>query len=284
MDSCDPAWRFDSGVLLADWEATGVSSIRADVCVPGVRGVASSAGRELSNLVVLEVFRLGAVLVAHRLIGIAHEWRFVLTAFDVKWEGPPPQVPALGATWFELTVDASIELSRRERSLLTWRCAIVEDGRVVASGRLQGWMMAPRRYRSHRRVHATTPARPSARRASGAAPRRLLAAAGDGWEIRWNGRGPGAGAGDRMAHVDHVPPLVLAEATLSATRLLAPDAQIDLVEMTFSGFAERDATLRLDLSRDTSAEANVFVVRQGEATVATARVHLLGRASLHHDA
>ncbi|MDF2991333.1 MAG: hypothetical protein K0S37_1847 [Microbacterium sp.] len=269
---CDSACRLDSDVLLADWEATGHRSMRADVCVPGVRGGASAGGRELSSMVVLDVFRLGALLVAHRQLGIAPEWRFVLKAFDLKWEGPSPLVPALGAIWCELTVEASIELARRERSLLTWRCAIVEDGRTVATGRLQGWLMAPRRYRAHRKALAT---KTSDARTS--PPRRLLAADGDGWQIHWDGRD----AVQSAARLDHIPPLVLAEAALSATRLRSPEAQVDLIEMTFPGFAEREAALKLELAWDAAAGANAFAVRQGEHTVATARVHLLGRAPLH---
>lgn len=269
---CDSACRLDSDVLLADWEVTGHRSMRADVCVPGVRGGASSVGRDLSSMVVLDVFRLGALLVAHRQLGIASEWRFVLKAFDLNWEGPPPLVPALGAIWCELTVEASIELSRRERSLLTWRCAIVEDGRTVATGRLQGWLMSPRRYRAHRKTLSTSGSgvRPAGRR-------RLLATDGDGWEIHWDGRG----SVESAARADHVPPLVLAEAALAATRLRSPEAQIDLVEMTFPGFAEPETALRLDLAWDAAAGVNVFAVRQGERTVATARVRLLGRAPLH---
>jgi hypothetical protein len=222
-------------------------------------------------MVVLEVFRLGSLLVAHRQLGIPPEWRFVLKALELEWEGPPPQVPALGAIWCELTVDVSVELSRRERSLLTWRCALIQDGRTLAIGRLQGWVMAPRRYRSHRKAAGTATDAKANR-----APRRLLAPADGGWTVSWDGRDGVLAA----VHADHVPPLVLADAALSATRLRSPDGQVHLFEMAFPGFAERGSPVALGLTWDAESSVNVFSVRQGEHTVATARVQVLGHAAL----
>jgi hypothetical protein len=131
---------FEGDVLLADWEVTGADSLRADVCVPAVQGLVRPGAPELSSMVVLEVCRLGTALVAQRSAGVAGEWCFVLQSFTLEWHGLPPSIPALGAIWCELVVEAVAEPVNVERELVTWSCTLTAAGRPLVAGHLRGWL------------------------------------------------------------------------------------------------------------------------------------------------
>ncbi|WP_308796291.1 hypothetical protein [Agromyces silvae] len=220
---------FGGDVLLADWERTGVDSLRADLCVPAIHGRAGPVGLELSSAVVLEVCRLGVALVTLGAEDAPGEWRFVLQSFTLEWHGLPPMIPALGAIWCELLVETSVgEPAPGERPHTTWSCTLVAGGRPIVAGRIDGRLL----------------------------PTRAAPDPGD------------------------VSPESLADTVLSAIRLRAPNGQVNLVEMSFGDRADRDAPLELDLSWDPATEVNVFSIRQGERSIATARIGLVGRESL----
>lgn len=133
---------FEGEMLLADWETTGVDSLRADICVPASHGRAGPTGLELSSAVVLEACRVGVALVAQR-AEATDDWCFVLRSFTLEWQGLPPMIPALGAIWCELIVEAIAgEPAPAERHHVTWSWTLVVGGRPIAEGRLVGWLTA----------------------------------------------------------------------------------------------------------------------------------------------
>lgn len=260
-------------VLVADWEATGVDSLRADVCVPAVRGMVRPGGQELSSMAVLELCRLGAALIAQRTERAGHDWCFTLRSFTLEWHGLPPSIPALGAIWCELIVEAVAEQPEAGRQDVTWSCTLLEHGRPLVVARLEGWLTSEQpRSASARRE--SVPGASSAPEVP--APRPMVVASGDGWAVRWDP----ARASLSGADPDHIPLHALAEAVLSVTRLRSPEGRVSLVEMSFGGVARLDAGLELELTWDPVERVNMFWIRQDGRPVATARVGLLGRESL----
>ncbi|MDR5700107.1 hypothetical protein [Agromyces aerolatus] len=266
--------KFEGDLLLADWETVGADALRADVCVPGALGQVRPGGIELSTMVVFEVYRLGSALGAHGAGGTGVARCFVLESFVLEWHGLPPAIPALGAMWCELLVEAVTDAPSAEHQRVTWRWKLIERGRPLADGRLRGWLSTPSRKTwaggddSRDGAFAHGSIVPSSR------PR--VTDAGEGWAIRWDGRNARFNSPD----APHVPALALADAVLTVTRLRSPEGQVQVIEMSFEDEADARTGVDLNLAWDPEREVNMFSINQLGRSVATAKVELFGRESL----
>ncbi len=130
--------------LLAHWEMIGVESMRADVCVSAVSGKYHLGRRELCGMLLAETSRISAALRTQREGLVAERWIFAPSSFVLEWLGAPPTIPALGAAWCDLVVDAAPEHAGEEAAL-EHRWHLSETGRPIAAGRLAGRLTpAPR--------------------------------------------------------------------------------------------------------------------------------------------
>ena len=219
----------DDGLLLADWEMIGCESMRVDVCVSAVSGRPHLGGRELCGMLLAETSRVGEVLRAQREGLVDERWRFVPSSFVLEWLGAPPTVPALGAVWCDLVVDAAPERAGESVSL-EHRWHLSEAGRPIATGRLEG---------------CVTPA-----------PR-----LDPGRSIQWK-QGNAAAA--------------VVDAVLHAIESRAPDAQMRLLDISFTAFAEPSAHLTVELEGDPDRRLTAFVIHEDHGqTLARARVGLV---------
>jgi hypothetical protein len=240
----------DSEVFLFGYTVTGELSLRADVGIPPTHSRARTSLGELSSMVVLEVFRQGAFLIAHECVNVPMDWHFVTKRAALTWVQPPPLVPPFGVLWCELEVEVSIETKRGEPFLLTWNLRLSHGDRSVAVGTLWGWVLDPSRYRALRRAALAAPE--SARRPA-------TAQSEDETTVTWDDRDPFLF--NRPG--DHVVSMALIDAVFNGANSV-DGTQLDTFEMDFLRFAERTDPIRLNVGHSPAGEDTFEFHQLGE--------------------
>ncbi|KAA9107526.1 AfsA-related hotdog domain-containing protein [Microbacterium rhizomatis] len=124
-------------VLIAD-HMVADGRLQVDVCVPSAHPHAVSGAGALSSALLLEVWRQGAFLAAHEVIGVPVDWQFELGEITLTWTQPPPLLCSMGALWGEVFVTTEAADCSSVPSAITGEFEFQVNGRVVAVGRFAG--------------------------------------------------------------------------------------------------------------------------------------------------
>ncbi|KAA9110670.1 AfsA-related hotdog domain-containing protein [Microbacterium rhizomatis] len=223
----------DDEVFLVDAVVAGDRVSASGVISSGHSRMLRSGGR-LPGILVLEIFRQAGFLMAHEAAGMPFGWHLVTSRVEMVWRAGPPHVASNSAFAFEVTGEVGVERRGGEPCYLQFTAELASAGRVIATGTIEAYSLAPDRYQALRR-HALV------------APHAHLVADTQSNDDGSPGRVVGWDDSDPFLFNrpgDHVVSMALIEAILAAAEAHSSGRPTS-VEVEFLHFAERNSPVYL---------------------------------------
>lgn len=244
--------------VLASDEGGILASVRLPTAHPRL-----APGVSLSSVVVVEVFRQGAFLLAHRVLDVPLTWHFITAVLRLRWLTAPPRMPHRAALNGVLSVRATVQTRKGQPYRVHWFLTLCIDGTDTVAGEFEGYVLEERDYRLLRR----SATRRSTELHTDGAP--VAVATPAGFEIHWDET-------DQFIFrrpSDHVVSMALVDATESAIALGA-HAPLAALEMEFPRFAEHDTPILCVENEGEDNRVRTLTFQQEGSIVAIARVTL----------